>query len=396
MTVEPVTVDGAAPVSDALAARIRAAVAEELPAAVRLRHTLHGDPRLSGQETDTAAAVVAALGLGQGTVAAGTGRIVTTGTAPIVLRAELDALPLTEATGAPWSATGAAMHACGHDVHLAAVVAVTRAIARSDAPRRVAALFQPREEGAPSGARDVMASGVLQELGATAVIAGHVQPQVEAGVVAVTPGFVNASADHFDLVVRGHGGHAGYPHTVRDPVVAMAAVVVALQQLVSRRIDPVHGAVCTVGTLSAGTASNVVPDLARAGGTLRAMDPADRVRLVELLREVAGATATAWGCTAEIEVHEGEPAVVNDVGLATRTAGHLAATGVPVDTEFRSFGADDFSYYSAGPDPLPSLMAFVGVDGGAGLHDPRFLPPDDTVALVAEALVAGYLAALRS
>ena len=93
-------------------------------------------------------------------------------------------------------------------------------------------------------------------------------------------------------------------------------------------------------------------------------------------------------------MHEGEPAVVNDVGLAVRAAGHLAAAGVRTDTEFRSFGADDFSYYSAGPDALPSLMAFVGVDGGGGLHDPHFLPPDDTLGLVAEALVAGYLAAL--
>ena len=381
-------------VATGLAERIRAAVAEELPAAVALRHRLHADPHLSGQESATTEAVVAALGLGDGIVAGGTGRLVTTGSAPVVLRAELDALPITEATGAAWAASGPAMHACGHDVHLAAVVAVTRALARVDAPRPVAALFQPREEGAPSGARDVMASGVLSELGARAVVAAHVQPQVAAGVVAVTPGIVNASADHFDLVVRGHGGHAGYPHTVRDPVVAVAAVILALQQLASRRIDPVHGAVCTIGTVSAGTASNVVPDLARAGGTLRAMDPDDRVRMVELLHEVAGATATAWGCTAEIEVHEGEPAVVNDVGLAVRAAEHLALAGVRTDTEFRSFGADDFSYYSAGPDALPSLMAFVGVDGGAGLHDPRFLPPDDTVALVAEALVAGYLAAL--
>ncbi len=383
-----------------LADRVRAAVADELSDAVTLRHRLHAAPQLSGQESETSAAVVAALGLGEGTVAAGTGRIVTTGPAPVVLRAELDALPITEDTGAPWASTSTAMHACGHDVHLAALVAVVRAISRSAPPRPVAALLQPREESAPSGARDVMASGVLQELGATAVIAAHVQPQVEADVVAVTPGFVNASADHFDLVVRGRGGHAGYPHTVRDPVVAMAAVIVALQQLASRRIDPVHGAVCTVGTLSAGTASNVVPDLARAGGTLRAMAPADRITMVELLREVAGATAVAWGCTAEIEVHEGEPAVVNDVGLATRAAAHLAAAGVRTDTEFRSFGADDFSYYSAdpvsgdGPHALPSLMAFVGVDGGAGLHDPRFLPPDRAVGLVAAAMVAGYHAAL--
>lgn len=379
--------------SGPLADRIRAAVAAEVPAAVRLRHRVHADPSLSGFEEPTTATVVDALDLGPGEVVARTGRLLVPGPGAVVLRAELDALPLVEATGVPWAATGPAMHACGHDVHLAAVVAAVRGIARCAPPRPVGALLQPREEGSPSGARDVVAEGALERAEVAAVVAGHVQPQVTPGVVAVTPGVVNASADHFEVTVHGHGGHAGYPHTVRDPVVALSAVVLALQQLVSRRIDPVHGAVCTVGMVSAGSASNVVPDRARAAGTLRAMHSADRAELVTLLGEVVDATARAWGCTAEVTLHEGEPELANDLGLAARAAGYLASAGVPVDTGFRSFGADDFSYYSHGDHPVPSLMAFVGVDGGAGLHEARFLPPDDAVALVAEALVAGYLAA---
>ena len=207
------------------AARLRAALRDELPAAVALRHTLHAAPHLSGAEDPTTAAVVGALGLGEGVPVSGTGRLVATAPGAVALRAELDALPVVEATGAPWSATGTAMHACGHDVHLAAVVAVTRAVAAADPDRPVAALLQPREEGSPSGAADVVRGGMLDRLDVTAVVAAHVQPQLTPGVVDVTPGLVNASADEFEIVVEGHGGHAGYPHTVRDPVVALSAVV---------------------------------------------------------------------------------------------------------------------------------------------------------------------------
>lgn len=372
--------------------RIRARLLEELPAAVALRHRLHADPCLSGAEGPTTATVVAALDWGEGVRVAETGRLVGASRGAVVLRAELDALPVTEATGVPWTATGATMHACGHDVHLAAAVAAGRAITGVHPDVPVGVLFQPREEASPSGARDVVESELLETFAVRAVIGAHVQPQLPAGTVAVTPGLVNASVDEFEIVVHGHGGHAGYPHTVRDPIVALAAVVVALQQLASRRIDPVHGAVCTIGRLAGGTAANVVPATASALGTLRLLHRTDRDPMMRALEQVARFTAQAWGCTAQVEFRAGEPAVLNDPTLATRAARHLARAGIPVDVTWRSFGADDFSYYGA---DRPALMAFVGVDGGAGLHEPAFVPPNHTVGLVAETLVAGYLAAVE-
>lgn len=372
------------------AERVHLALQKEIPSAIELRHRLHADPHVSGTEHPTTAAVVAALGWGDGIPVADAGRFVGLTPGAVVLRAELDALPVVEHTGVSWSATGAAMHACGHDVHLAATVAAAHAIASCEPEVPVGVLFQPREETAPSGALDVVRSGLLPRSGLRALIAAHVQPQLPAGVIGVRPGLVNASVDEFEIVVRGRGGHAGYPHTVRDPVLAVSAVVLALQQLVSRRVDPVRGAVCTIGRISGGSAANVVPDEASLLGTLRMMDPETRPAVRETLAEIARATAAAYGCTAELTARSEEPALVNDPQLAATAALHLEAAGLPVDAAWRSFGSDDFSYYGA---EVPSLMAFVGVDGGAGLHEPRFLPPDDTVELVARVLVAGYLAA---
>jgi amidohydrolase len=379
-----------------LTATLRAAVRDELEAARSLRRRLHSAPRVSGDETDTTVMVVDALGAGPGLEIADKGRVVLVGagnSSPgcIALRAELDALPVTEATGVSWAATDGAMHACGHDVHLAATVAACRAIARVDGPVTVAALLQPREETAPSGARDIVASGILAELGVRAIVGAHVQPQIAVGRIAVTAGLVNASVDEFEITVRGSGGHAGYPHTVRDPIVALASIVLNLQQIAARRIDPVHGAVCMVGGLSAGTATNVVPSTAHAFGSLRLMRAEDRDRAAKELVEIVEASAAAYGCQADVRLSDGEPALRNDPALAKAATHVLRTEGYPVVDDFRSFGADDFAHYG---ERVPALMMFVGVDGGAGLHDPRFLPPDDAVDTVADALIAGYVAAV--
>jgi amidohydrolase len=379
-----------------LAAMLRAAVRDELVAARSLRRRLHAAPRVSGDETDTTVMVVEALGAGGGLEIADKGRVVLVGGGGssrgcIALRAELDALPVTEATGVSWAATDGAMHACGHDVHLAATVAACRAIARVDGPVTVAAVLQPREETAPSGARDIVASGILDELGVRAIVGAHVQPQIASGRIAVTAGLVNASVDEFEITVRGSGGHAGYPHTVRDPIVALASIVLNLQQIAARRIDPVHGAVCMVGGLSAGTATNVVPPTAHAFGSLRLMRAEDRDQAAKELVEIVAASAAAYGCQADVRLSDGEPALRNDPALAQAAAHVLRTEGYPVVDDFRSFGADDFAHYG---ERVPALMMFVGVDGGAGLHDPRFLPPDDAVDTVADALIAGYVAAV--
>jgi amidohydrolase len=376
-----------------LAERWRDAVRTELAAAVELRHRLHSEPRLSGAERDTAEAVAAAIGCGPGRTVAGTGRLVevTAGPgSPVVLRTELDALPVEERTGVGWSSRSRAMHACGHDVHMAALVAVCRAGRGLDLPAPLVALLQPREEGADSGAQDVVDEGALS--GVAAVIAAHVQPALPPGVVAVTAGPVNASIDEFTITVHGQGGHSGYPHTVTDSVLALSTVVVALQQLGARRVDPVVGIACMVNQLHAGSANNVVPAVAVGSGTVRTMRDEDRRRAHEALRDIASHVAAAHGCTAEVDILRGEPPLVNDEHLATRAHLLLDQLGHQATADFRSFGSDDFANYSA---HARVLMAFVGTGDATGrLHEATFLPDDGYIALVADALIAGYCAAV--
>jgi amidohydrolase len=385
---------------DELHLKLRAAVADELPGAIALRHRLHADPRVSGDEADTAAEVVRALDAGPGEEVAGTGRVVRIGGEgpAVALRAELDALPITERTGAPWASRRDAMHACGHDVHLAALVAVARAAARIGADVPILAVLQPREEGSPSGAKDIVRAGVLPAHDVRAIIAAHVQPRVPDGVVAVTPGPVNAATDEFEVTVTGSGGHAGYPHVTRDPVLALCQVVVSLQQVASRRFDPVLGAVCSVGQITGGSAANVVPETASARGTIRVMRDADRPVAAALIDDIVQHVAAAHGCAGRVRIDPGEPVLRNDPALAADAAGRLAATGISVDHGFRSYGADDFSHYC---EVTRGLMLFIGTappdaSEAPGLHHERFLPPDDMVGRTADALLAGYLAAIRT
>ncbi|MEU4524956.1 amidohydrolase [Amycolatopsis sp. NPDC024027] len=374
------------------------AIAEELPAAVELRHAVHADPRGSGDEEDTARLVAGALGAGDGTRVAKTGRAILLpgGDGPAVaLRAELDALPVLEGTGVPWASGNELMHACGHDVHLAAVVAVCRAARRVGVPRPILALLQPREETSPPGALDVVESGVLAEHGVDTVIGAHVQPRIAHGVVSAAPGPVNASTDEFEVTMQGQGGHAGYPHLLRDPILALSQLVVSLQQLASRRIDPVFGAVCSIGRIQGGAAANVIPNSATAFGSLRVMRAKDRERALETLTDIVHGTARAHGCTAELDISPCEPVLDNDPVLAAGAQQWLRHAGFTVDDQFRSFGADDFAHYCGGA--TRGLMLFVGLGDTAGvpsLHDERFLPRDQAVTQVAHALVAGYLAAL--
>jgi amidohydrolase len=234
----------------------------------------------------------------------------------------------------------------------------------------------------------------------------------------VRRGAVNASSDEVEITVHGRAGHGGYPHRTRDPVLALAQIVVTAQQVVSRRTNPLEAGVVTIGELRAGTAPNVVPGSAAARGTVRALD-ADRDAMLDALREVAEHTAAAHGCTADFTVVPNEPAVVNDDALAAAVAAALGGrrredrAGTPaapsaaelpsapvLDTTFRSCGADDFSHYGA---VLPSLMLFVGTTEagaepgtGPGLHHPAFSPDDEMVGEVARALLAAVLAAGRA
>jgi amidohydrolase len=382
------------PALQKLGAALEAALADELALAVSLRHELHAAPDLSGQEERTAARVAAALGDARAPTVAGTGRLVRIGPPAgpsIAIRAELDALPITEQTGAPWASQTEAMHACGHDVHLAALTALGRAARAVELPVALLAVLQPREETFPSGASDIVASGELLAHQPRAVVGVHLQHQLPAGTVGAASGTVNAASDEFEIVVTGRGGHAGYPHLAVNPVPALCQAVLALQQITSRYADPTHAVVASVGAIEAGRAANVIPETAAARGSLRALDQADRPLLQQAVREIVENTCRGYGCRAEVTIEEGEPALVNDPALTVASWPWVRAAGFTVEADFRSCGADDFSYYS---QSVPTLMLFMGTRDAITLHHPRFLPPDEAVGEVAAAMLAGYLAAL--
>ncbi len=383
-----------------LAARWSAALERQLPAAERLRQQLHAAPRLSGDEHETTARMTREL---EGVVrfdavadAGAVGRVGPEHGPAVALRAELDALPMRERTGARFAASGEAMHACGHDVHLAALAALLRASAALALPVGLAALLQPREEAYPSGALDVLREGVLERHEVAHVIAAHVHPGVPVGAVAAGGGFINAAADEIEVRVEGRGGHGGYPHEGSDTVAAIAHIATGIPEVVRRTVAPLNPAIISVGTLTAGDgAANVLPAHARLLATMRTTDPADREPLFQAVRAMAERVAAAFGTRAEVVRTEGEPVLVNDHELALGADDWLARLGVDGAEPMRSLGADDFSYFS---DAVPSLMMFVGVETAGeqpqpALHHPRFLPGSEAVGAVARALLAGYLAA---
>jgi amidohydrolase len=388
-------------VSTDLLWKLLGALEVELPQAVRLRERLHAIPEPSHEEQATAGLVAESLGARGVEHVAGTGLIARVGPpgAAVVVRAELDALPIEEETGAPFAATNGFMHACGHDVHMAALVALFRAAGRIEGtlPKPLVALFQPSEEAYPSGADLLVREGALAKE-TDAIVAAHVHPEVPWGSVSVEAGPVNASSDNLRITVEGSGGHGAYPHRAHDPILALSHVVVALQSLVSRRLDPTHAAVFSVGWVRAGSAENVIPNPAEAGGTLRALDPGDRMPLREMAREIVENTARAHGCAARVEVTEGEPATINDPALAEMARSLLPEAGFELAPAMRSCGSDDFGFYGR---ISPTLMLFVGIEDGPNtpnvpLHHPQFLPPDDAVAAVARAQAVAFVAAAAS
>ena len=387
--------------TEALLGRLLDGIEHELPHAVELRHRLHSDPELAHDESRTAALIAQQLPV-PARAAAGTGLLALVGAAAapaVAVRAELDGLPLQERTGASFSAAGGIMHACGHDVHMAALVALARAAhALGDGlPAPLLAVFQPSEEAYPSGAEQ-LAGAELAAVRPAAMVAAHVHPELPWGSVAIDPGPVNASCDAIEITVAGAQSHGAYPHRGRDPILALAQIVVALHAQVGRRIDPLHPATLTIGVLEAGAAENVIPERARALGALRAHRPEDRLLLRKLVEEVAAGVATAHGCSATVQLVPGEPALENDPAIASRARELLASAGLKPAEVWRSCGSDDFAFFG---ELAPIAMAFVGLDGADGfasrpLHHPELLPPDGAVGAVARVQAVLYLAAARS
>jgi amidohydrolase len=390
------TLTGPPTLPDAVAPLFAPPLATDL---VALRRDLHRHPELSWQESRTVGALERALGaLGVGDVR----RVLDTALvaripgrvrgAPIVaVRGDIDALPIVEATGLAFaSSVDGVMHACGHDVHASWAVGAAALLRDRPAEGDVLVVLQPAEEQG-SGAAAVVASGALDE--ARVIFGAHVDRRFEVGQVVADVGPVNASADTFEIVLRGAGAHAARPHESADPIVALAALVTALQTLVSRRLDPALPGVVTVGAVHAGDAPNVIPERAALRGTVRATTPQSRSLLVGEVKRVAEQIGAAYRVAADVTFADGTPPVVNEP-LATgwaRAAAELvlgAESLVPFGTT--NMGGEDFAFYL---ERMPGCFLRVGArePGGERIaaHSPRFYAAEASLfvgaAVLAEA-----------
>ncbi|SCE94441.1 M20 metallopeptidase family protein [Micromonospora mirobrigensis] len=283
---------------------------------------------------------------------------------PVLLRADMDALPLAERTGLPYaSEVAGAMHACGHDAHTAMLVEAAHLIAaaRPGPPGDVILMFQPGEEG-HDGARTVLADGLLDgDFAPARAYALHQVPGLPSGSVTTRPGPLLAGADGLTVTVRGVGGHVALPHLGADPVPVLCAIVLAVQQMVTRRFNVFDPVVVTVNRLDAGTpGAGIIPDTATAQGTVRTFSDAARALVTEALTTVATGVAAAHGCTAEVRIDPGYPPTVNDAAEArwaldavAGVLGHDRVSELPTPIP----ASEDFAYLL---QRTPGAMLILG------------------------------------
>lgn len=371
---------------------------------VDLRRALHRHPELSWKEERTAErleATLRALGISEIRRVAGTGVVARVPgqdrSAPIVaIRGDIDALPIQEATGLPFaSEVPGVMHACGHDVHATWAVGAAMLIARQPARGDVVVVLQPAEE-VGNGAPAIIESGALD--GVKAIFGGHVDRRFPVGQVVAQAGPLAASADVFTIEVVGKGAHGARPHEGVDPIVAAAAIVGALQTIVSRRLDPGVPAIVTVGSIHGGSAPNVIPEVVRLTGTLRAMMPDVRAALHREVTLVATSVAAAHSATAIVSIERGPPPIVNpeqESGWAREAAERVLGEDSVVPFGVTNMGGEDFACYL---ERIPGCFLRIGArePGGepAPAHSPGFIAAEESIfvgaAVLAEcARVAG-------
>ena len=331
--------------------------ADQAEALAAIRHHLHANPELSFQEQETAAYVAGKLESwgydvtrnvgGHGVVAV---LKVGTGTRSIAIRADMDALPILEATGVPYASTKPGiMHACGHDGHTTMLLGAAEYLART---RRfngtVTLVFQPAEEaGKHSGAQAMIADGLFQRFPCDAIFGLHNHPGAPVGAILTRSGPMMAASDSVFITVRGKGGHASRPHLTIDPVVVAANIVMSLQTVVSRSVDPTQTGVVTIGSIHGGTASNVIPETVELGLSVRSFTPQVRALLEERVRAVALNVAAAHGATLDIDWQHGYPVVLNseaETDFATAVARELIGEDNVLPCPLIP-GSEDFSYF---------------------------------------------------
>jgi amidohydrolase len=395
-------VNAMAPVAETRAPRLL--TGEETHLLCRHRQWLHAHPEIAFRERQTSdyvAAELMALGLMPERGLATTGVVATVeGRWPgraVGLRADMDALPVQEQTGATYASEhGGMMHACGHDGHTAMLLGAARLLAEDrDFEGKVHLVFQPAEEN-EGGGRVMVQEGLFERYPMEAIYGLHNWPGLSLGHVAVRPGPMMASFDVFEITVRGKGGHAAMPHRVDDVVVAGSALAMSLQTVISRRVDPAERGVLSITQVAAGNVWNVLPDAYTLKGTCRAFSGSTRNELERAMKEIAAGIASAYGVRIDVRYERRVPATINDAGaaqLAARTAGELFGAA-RVRTEFLpSMAGEDFSFML---ENCPGAYLWLGVgESHAPLHSPHFDFEDAVIADGSRLLAALAMNALN-
>lgn len=380
---------------------LRDCIEQELPELIAIRHDLHAHPELGYQEQRTSGVIRRELEQAGVTfapdLAGGTGVL---GHIPgkhdkaVGLRADIDALPITEQTGAVYCSTNPGiMHACGHDGHTTILIGAARVLAKiageSALPRPVTFVFQPAEEGGAGGKRMVeegCLNGSVIGPSIENVFGLHGWPHLPLGFVSSRPGPMLAAADMFEITVRGTGCHAAYPHVGRDPILAGAAIVSAAQQICSRNVGPLDSVVVSITQFHAGTTHNIIPQEVRISGTVRTLLPETQQLAHQRLHEIATHTAQAHGCEATLDYHFGYPVTRNDPA-AVETFFDIARSAIG-DERVQVMpdpvmGGEDFSFYC---QHVPSCFFALGLiphgqSAMPDLHQPTFDFNDDAIPL---------------
>jgi amidohydrolase len=359
-------------------------VSPELAAdAVAVRRDLHAHPELGFAEHRTAGIVaerLAALGLDVHTGIGGTGVVgLLAGRQPgptIMLRADMDALPMPEENDVPYVSQNAGVtHACGHDAHVAMLLAAATILqsSRAEIRGRIAFVFQPAEEGG-GGAKAMLEDGLIERFGIERAYGQHIATMLPSGVLGLRPGPLMASVDSFDLVVEGRGGHGAMPNRSIDPVVVAADVVTAMQRVVSREVDPLEPAVLTIGAINGGTTYNVIPPRVALKGTVRSFSDTVRTDMEAGIRRIAEHTCAAAKATCSLDWHPSYPVTTNDPNEAAFVRGALTAEfGEARVLEIPPvMGSEDFSYFA---QVVPACFWFLGAGDDAHPfpnHHPAF------------------------
>lgn len=372
---------------------LREALTARVGEFIQLRRDIHRHPELAFEEHRTSELVAAKLeawgyqvhrGLG------GTGVVGTlkrgTSTRSLGLRADMDALPIQETSGAEWSSTKPGlMHACGHDGHTAMLLAAAHELAlNADFDGMLHLIFQPAEEGG-GGALRMMNDGLFDLFPCDAIFAMHNMPGVPVGQFVFRSGSAMASSDYVTIRVHGTGGHGGMPHRATDTLVAAASIVMALQTVVSRNVDPLHTAVVTVGSIHAGKANNVIPALATLELSVRALDPGVRKLLEQRIKAIATSQAESFGVSAEVDWKEGYCVLVNtenETKFARQVAMDLVGADRVVLNGPPLTGSEDFAFML---EKVPGSYLLIGNGDGdsAGacmVHNPGYDFNDDNIA----------------